>query len=201
MDKLPTLAKEGDPLVAADGEILEPDGHIDTEDLPAPRTPTPFKYYRPTTRKVLSDFRAPDTVLNVASVVFVYTVLGISDAEIGNATGLSSEDINKARETRAYSDLFEGVMTELISANSEYIEARIAAYAPMALNNVAHIAKHAQNHAVKLSASKDILDRSGHRPQDTQGRAQQGMNELHIVITKSKDAPDTDIEFKLNQGE
>lgn len=195
------LARPGDPLATIQGELLEPDddgdsGGLAASSLPLPSTPVPYSAYRPQTRRVMSDFREPKALLNACAVIFSYSVLGISDAEICEATGLDMEQIESVRSARAYSEMFQNVMRELINANSEYIEARIAAYSGMALNNVADIAASAKNKAVKLSASKDLLDRAGHRPQDQASKGSSGMNELHIVITKAKD-DDTVIEFGL----
>lgn len=191
------LAKPGDPLTHINGEVVMEDEDDDGAagvSLPLPSTPVPYKYYRPQTRRVLSDFRESPQLLNACAIIFSYSVLGIGDAEICESTGLSLDQIERVRSARAYSEMFENVMRELINANSEYIEARIAAYSGMALNNVAEIAATAKNKAVKLSASKDILDRAGHRPKDQAARGNSGMNELHIVVTKSSDSD----EFNLN---
>lgn len=193
------LAKSGDPLLAANGELIEAeddDGHFDTDHLPPPMTAVPFKAYRPISRRVLSELRTSDQALNVSLVVLGYTLLGLSDAELCQATKLTSEDIAKVRDSRAYADSFELIMRELINAQSEYIECRIAAYGGMALNNIAAIAATAKNKATRLAASRDLLDRGGHRPQDQASRQNSGMNELHIVITTPKDTVETQIAFK-----
>jgi len=75
----------------------------------------------------------------------------------------------------------------LINANSEYVECRISAYSGMALGNIADIAQKSKNTGYRLTASRDLLDRAGHRPQDNASRQNSGMNELHIVITDSKE--------------
>ena len=184
------LAKVGDPLVAANGDIFDEEfddeDDLNDADITQPSTPIPYKDYRPDSRSVSSDFRTSTEMLNAASVIFTYTMLGISDTEISSNLNIDPADIVKVRETRAYADVFERVMRELINANSEYIEARIASYSGMALNNIADIAKRSRNTGYRLNASKDLLDRAGHRPQDRNAGAS-GMNELHIVITDSKD--------------
>jgi hypothetical protein len=195
------LAKAGDPLVTPNGEVLEPEGEedwgADGLDLPAPMTPIAFKHYRPITRKVISDLRAPAQAINVSLVVLGYTLLGISDSEICEATGLDAQSVMRVREARTYSDAFELIMQELINANSEYIECRLAAYSGLALNNIAHIARKTKNTGYRLAASKDLLDRAGHRPQDQASRQNSGMNELHIVITTPKDNVDTKLDFHI----
>lgn len=192
MTKKKELAKVGDPLVAMNGDLIleESDGYddnlVDGEDIP-PSTPVPFSEYRPSERRVTKDLRATKDALNAAGVVFTYTLLGISDAEISENTGLSSDAIARVRADRAYSEVFEKVMHALINANAEYIEARISAHSGMALSTVYEVAKTSQNSATRLSAAKDLLDRGGHRPQD-RGVGASGLNELRIVITKADES-------------
>jgi len=184
------LAKAGDPLVAPNGDLLleEDDDDLGPSHLPLPSTSVPFKDYRTIQRRVLSDLRADVSMLNVASVVLSYTLQGISDTEIAEATKLQPEQITFIRESRIYSDMFENIMRELINANSEYIECRVSAYSGMALGNIADIASRTKNTGYRLAASKDLLDRAGHRPQDNASRQNTGMNELHIVISEPKDS-------------
>ena len=199
------LAKVGDPLIAPDGSLLteEDDGDLGPSHLPLPSTAVPFKDYRPIQKRVLSDLRADVNMLNVVSVVLSYTLQGISDTEIAIATGISPEQITFARASRTYSDMFENIMRELINANSEYIECRVSAYSGMALGNIADIATRTKNTGYRLAASKDLLDRAGHRPQDNASRQSNGMNELHIVITEPKDSEarmKIDLRFSANGG-
>jgi len=184
------LARVGDPLIAPNGDLLleEDDDDLGASHLPLPSTAVPFKDYRPINRRVLSDLRADVSLLNVVSVVLSYTLQGISDTEICEATGITPEQLIFARENRIYSDMFENIMRELINANSEYIECRVSAYSGMALGNIADIAAKTRNTGYRLAASKDLLDRAGHRPQDNASRQNTGMNELHIVITEPKDS-------------
>lgn len=196
-----SLPKPGDPLITEQGEVLAPEDseeetYYNDGSVPLPQTAVPFKFYRPVNKRVLSDLRAPNSAINVAVVVLSYTLLGISDAEICMATGLDGPEVAKVRDSRVYSECFGNIMQELINANAEYIECRLAAYSGMALSNVAGIAKTAKNQAVKLSANNSILDRAGFRPQDQAGRTQNGMNELHIVITTPNDVVTKDIKFK-----
>jgi hypothetical protein len=194
------LAKVGDPLVAPNGDVIEPeeDEDVSFNSLPPASTAVPFKAYRPIARRVLSDLRAPPQAINVALVVLGHTLLGISDSEICEATGLSAQDVNKVRDSRIYTESFSNIMQELINANSEYIECRLASYSGAALNNIAGIAMTAKSKTLKFHASKDLLDRAGHRPQDQAARTNQGMNELHIVITSPSDSVQTKIDFKSN---
>ena len=203
VDRTKALAKVGDPLVAPNGDVLveeDDDELIQPSSLLPPVTAVPFSDYRPITRRVLSELRAPPDMLNVTIVVLSYTLLGISDTEISDVTKLSGDQILHVRSSRIYADLFENIMRELINANSEYIECRISAYSGMALGNIAEIAARTRNTGYRLAASKDLLDRAGHRPQDNASRQNSGMNELHIVITEPNDADNIKLDLTIRGG-
>jgi hypothetical protein len=196
------LAKIGDPLIAPNGDVLveEDDDDLSPSHLLPPATAVPFKDYRPITRRVLTELRAPADMLNVTSVVLFYTLLGISDTEISDATKLTGEQIEHIRNSRTYADMFDNIMRELINANSEYIECRISAYSGMALGNIAEIAARTRNTGYRLAASKDLLDRAGHRPQDNASRQNSGMNELHIIITEPNDADNIKLDLTIRRN-
>ena len=196
------LARQGDPLVTVKGEVIpaEREGDdVSSPSVPLPSTAVAFKDYQPIVKRVISDLRSPPQAVNVAIVILGYTLLGISDGEVCSATNLTLEEVFKVRASRIYSEAFENIMRELINANSEFIECRVAAYSGMALGQVASIAAAGKRENNRLTASRDILDRAGHRPQDNAARQNSGMNELHIVITNSKD--DVTTEIKLNPRE
>lgn len=195
------LAKVNDPLVAPNGDILMPErdesyGYMNDSQEVEAQAPCEYKDYRPQVKRVTKDLRAPVDLVNAAAIVFSYTMLGISDTEICSNTGLRPEDLPRVRESTAYSEVFENIMRGLINANSEYIDARLAAHSGMALQNIAHIASTCPNTGHRLSASKDILDRSGHRPQDRHG-GDVGMNELRIVIEDRKEEQDVNINLNF----
>lgn len=192
------LARQGDPLVTAKGEVIpaEREGDdVSSPSVPLPSTSVAFKDYQAMAKRVISDFRVAPQALNVALVILGFTLCGVSDGEICSSTNLSLDDVFKVRQSRVYSEVFESIMRELINANSEFIECRIAAYSGMALGQVAQISAAGKKENNRLAASRDILDRAGHRPQDNAGRQNAGMNELHIVVTNSKDEVTTEIKF------
>src|SRR4249919_3867829 len=105
--RMKSLPKPGDPYLSSTGEVLEPEDpeeevYYNDGSVPAPTAAIPFKYYKPVTKRVMSDLRAPTHAVNVAAVVLSYTLLGISDAEICAATGLDGQEVMKVRDSRVY---------------------------------------------------------------------------------------------------
>lgn len=188
----PDLPRPGDPLVLADGTFIEPDKLNDEVD----EAPEPLRQVK----LVAADFRAqqkrtinelPDRpdVINAMAAVLMYTILGLTDREISTIVGISRAEVALARKHSAYEECFNAMVSELINANSEVLTSRLAAHAHIALNQVTKLSTKAKKEETRLSASKDILDRAGVRPQDVAARSLTQKNELRIVITKDGEAP------------
>lgn len=189
------LAKPGDPLVNQRGEQLteERDNAPSAVEI---KTITEPKDYKPAHRTVLKELPAPVKAMNLVAVIFMYTLYGIGDNELSEAIGISIDDIIKVRETRAYGETFDTMMKEFISANSEFMECRIAAYSGGALSKVASLSQNGKKEETQLAASRDILDRGGFRPQDQLSKSQSPMNELRITITNTSENIEADIELQ-----
>lgn len=178
------LPRKGDPLVLADGRIVLPDCEdgaapvISIKDVAAPSE------YRPLARRAFKDFAASPSSLRAISVMFVLTVLGISDREVVDELGLTQDKIDEIRSSPMYSEVFDAILNEFINVNSGLLQSRIQAYSHAALTKVAHLSANAVKEETTLAASKDLLDRAGARPADLAGKNASMSNELRITITK-----------------
>lgn len=181
---VPILAQPGDPLVLPDGQIIEPDEQYEDEDEVAARKmrrsldPASFRAQK---RRSAKEMPAPPSVMNAVAVVFTGTMLGLGDREMCEQLKITAEELEQVRSHSAYAEVFETVLGEFLSANAELLQSRLAAYSHSALTQVHTIAKSGKNETNRLNASRDILDRAGHRAQDNQKRGQSGVNELRIV--------------------
>lgn len=181
------LARPGDPYVLPDGSLLnevKDKDNVLTADLSAPtkiETPDP-ESFRPENSRVLKDISTALPIFNAAGAIFVYTMYGISDIEICDATKVTMEELRKIRAHRIYTEIFNAVLGEFVNSNSSLLQARIASMSHMALGRVAHLAQFSELDTVAFTASKDILDRSGARPEDLRKTNTQIMNELRIVV-------------------
>jgi hypothetical protein len=61
---------------------------------------------------------------------------------------------------------WRGEARKMLRALSDYVElavkTRIGSHVPMAVQSIAHLAKHASSEMVRLNAAKDLLSRSGY---------------------------------------
>jgi len=165
------LARPGDPLVTKHGLLIQPDlprSAKTFDNLPAPVGDPPKSNlsinptaFRSTKRRNIRDLPAPTNIINGCAAVFMYTILGVGDREIANTLGITTMQLDELREHSAYVECFQTIIDELISSNSDAIQARIASYATKAVDNIFNIAENTDEDSLKLRASQDIADRAG----------------------------------------
>lgn len=189
------LARAGDPLVLLDGRIIQdPKARQRRLDLIKPKT-TPASF-KPTRQISAKELPAPIGVMKAVGVVFTLTMLGLGDREIAESLGITTYEVDEIRAHSAYSEVFSGIQGEFISANSELLQSRIAAYGPLALDVMEEVLVNGENEGNRLRASIDILDRAGTRPQDNAKHAT-STNELRIVIVDNEKSVDVEINGRV----
>lgn len=195
------LPRPEDPFVTEDGQVIEPD----TDELPpdagekrmAKMGMAPdARMFRAVNKRVMRELSGNAGTMNGVSVVFGYTLLGISDVEICEVLDIAPSVLKGIREHKAYTELFDATFNEFVNTNSDLLASRIAAYAHNAVTRVGHLVDNAKKQEVQLSAAKDVLDRAGARPADLQKSNNMQMNELRIVISEG----DKEIKVDLNLG-
>lgn len=196
-----SLARPGDPLVAANGQVVEP------ENKPPPRGKAALlqpqlidpAQYRPSRRRALKELPAAPNVINGVGAVFMYTLLGVGDREIADTLRVAVQDVEDLRNHSAYGECFQIVHGEFINANSDLLTSRIAAYSQTALTTVGTLASDSKKEEVKLRASIDLLDRAGVRPKDQEGKAQATRNDLRIIVVDGNKSDNVEIDITGEQ--
>ena len=124
----------------------------------------------------------------------LYTMFGVGDREISTALNCSVNDIEEIRAHPAYGEYLELIGSEIISAESDNVTHRLAAYAHGALDTVAHVSRNGKLENNRLRASIDILDRGGFAPKAVAEKAVSLKNVLRIQVMDDKNNPrDMDI--------
>lgn len=190
VSKLAGLPKPGDPYVDSRGVEWIPDLR------PGEHTFTPLADispgdFRPVSRRSIVDLPTQEKAMRGVAVIYVYTMLGLTDQEISECVGATPQEIREFRQNKAYVETFEAIANELISTNAGLLKSRVAGYAHEAVEAVTDIMRRGKNEAVRLSAAKDVLDRSGVKHADEARNA--GMNELRIRIVSADDELDVDV--------
>lgn len=188
------LARPGDPLVLPDGEVLQPEGYEDQPD----RFRVKPKAFKATKRRSIKELNADPGTLNGVACVMMYTLLGVSEREIADAMKTDVKTVAQIKKHPSYPSCFELVAGEFVSANSELIQARLAAYSHKALDGVFEIATDGRKENNRLKANIDLLNRAGHSPKDQAAKA--GMNRQELRITVIEGETTIDVSHTLNGG-
>jgi hypothetical protein len=158
------LARVGDPFVAPDGSLIAPSYPEDYFPRIKEETKIQATTWRAKRRRNLNELPAQSNVMNAVGAVMMYTFFGVGDREIAQALKCTVEDVTEVRANAAYSEFLELIGTEIISAESENVTHRIAAYAHGALDTIAHVSRNGKVETNRLRASIDIMDRGGFNP-------------------------------------
>jgi hypothetical protein len=186
------LARPGDPYVAPDKSVIPPEPLSRTPAIDV-NTKIEPKDFKPSARRTLKDLPADVRMVNACSCIFMYTLMGIGDRQISEALKISITQVNQIREHSAYAECFNLVVGEFINANSDHIQARIAAYSHGALSQTASIAFAGEKENNKLKASLELLNMAGFSKKDVAGKGDALMNELRIIVVNDEGAVNVNV--------
>ena len=178
----PALARVGDPWVAHDGTIVMPEYPEDYFPRVKADTKIDPVAFRGKRRRNVTELPAPPNVLNVVGAIMLYTMYGVGDREIATALKCSVMDVEEIRAHAAYAEYLELMGGEIISAESDSLTHRLAAYAHGALDTIAHVSRHGKAEGNRLRASIDIMDRGGFAPKAVAEKQISLKNVLRIQV-------------------
>jgi hypothetical protein len=179
---VPVLARVGDPFVAPDGSLIAPSYPEDYFPRLKEETkinPTTFRAKR---RRNMNELPGQSNIMNAVGAVMMYTFFGVGDREIAQALKCTVQDIEEIRAHTAYAEYLDLLGSEIISAESENVTHRIAAYAHGALDTIAHVSRNGKVESNRLRASIDIMDRGGFNPKMVAERQVSLKNVLRIQV-------------------
>jgi len=173
------LAETFEPLQLKNGMSIDPkDGSVMGEDFDDPESDyeTPEEFIEvPTNQEAVRQITAvnktitdlPDIPKNMNSiaVVMCYTLFGLSDMNIGIATGLTLEQIANVKMSDTYASYNDEIVTSIVKQEQDNVRNLFAEHSKTAVKKVVKLIRH-KNPGIALAASKDVLDRAGHRPAD-----------------------------------
>lgn len=154
----------------ADGTRIDPTTGEVVRERPLPRfvqVPSNREAVAEVTRvrRKLADLPAPPKTMNLVSVVFCYTTMGLSDTDIAHAAGIGVAQI----VTLKNSEVYKAVSAEFIKGISENdltsVRDLIVMNARTSAQRLLDLAS-SENDIVALKANESILDRAGLRPAD-----------------------------------
>lgn len=193
-----SLAQPGDPYIDNKGNVVQP--KKTKQDVRPMRLATSTSVpvaaaYQSTARRSVKELFAEPKTQTVLNAVLLYSLLGLTPNEIAFILDTDVRDVHHIIDLPAYQETFEAMFREIISANSNSLQARISAYAANAVENVMDLASVENDDEsvpaiVKLKANQDILDRSGLSTDALFGKGSQedSSNTLQIQIVEAADS-------------
>lgn len=194
--KKSSLPETTEPLQLADGSVVMPDGKVvrpgkqeKTVEIPSH---TEARNIVVATRRRLIDLPALPQQLNAISVVLTYSLFGLDEVDIAQATGLSVDQIARIKMHEAYGKMQEEVCEAVLTSDAASIRSVIAAHSRSAVQRIVDIARDGDDNTA-LSAAKDLLDRAGHRPVDIVEHRVKMEGGLTIEVRKRDDTDRTPV--------
>ena len=191
------LAKAEEPLRLADGTLVYPDGRVERPKKDIVEVPSAHEAQKfvASARRHLADIPAPPKSANAISVILSYTLFGLQDDEIAVATNLSVSQIGQIKMLDAYQVMYDAVIRQIIDKDADDVRRVFVAGAKKAASKMVGFVD-SDDPAIAITASRDLLDRAGHRPVDVVDHRIRMDESLKIEIIHSdrtKEAPTIDI--------
>lgn len=178
----PVLARVGDPWVAPDGTIVAP--ILPSDFVPRVKEDTKIDAtkFRGKRRRNINELPAAPNMMNAIGALMMYSFYGVGDREIANALHCSTVELEEIRKSAAYTEYLDLIGSEIISADSDNITHRIAAYSHGALDTIANVSAHGKTETNRLRASIDLMDRGGYAPKAVAEKQVSLKNVLRIQV-------------------
>lgn len=177
------------PLVLADGTEINPtNGTVIRKDAPQfVVVPSPSEAQRivAQTRKTVADLPLPPAQLSAVGMVAFYTLFGLNDQDIAIALDgkLSIDQIENIKSLDAYIEFMTTAKENILNTQQDTVRELFQQHASNAAAKIINLAQ-SENDVLAFTASKDVLDRAGHRPADIVEHRHKMDDALHIVVTK-----------------
>jgi len=198
----PVLARVGDPWVSPDGTKVAP--ILPADFIPRVKEDTKINpvTFRGKRRRNMNELPAAVNMMNAIGALMLYSFFGVGDREAANALKCSVVELEEIRKSAAYAEYLELIGAEIITADSDNIAHRIAAYSHGALDTIASVSAHGKTETNRLRASMDLMDRGGYAPKSVAEKQVALKNVLRIqVLDDMGNGKDLNIELTSHIGE
>ncbi len=190
MAKLPDA---NEPLRLPDGTVVVPSVASTFTRVAVPSNSHAQRLVSNTHRK-LAELPALPKQLNSYAAILVYTASGLSDAEISVATKFTVEQITLLRAQPAYSQLEQFIIETVKQEAATEVKSILLNGEVKAATRVVALID-SEDDKVALAASKDLLDRGGHKAAEKLDIRADMLNTFRIeVVDKRGNVPTIDME-------
>lgn len=197
----PVLARVGDPWISPNGTKIAP--MMPSDFLPRVKEDTKIDAltFRGKRRRNMNELPAATNMMNAIGAVMLYSFFGVGDREIATALKCTVVELEEIRASAAYAEYLDLIGSEIITADSDNITHRIAAYSHGALDTIANVSAHGKTETNRLRASIDLMDRGGYGPKAVADKQVQLKNVLRIqVLDELGNGKDLNIQLSTEVG-
>jgi hypothetical protein len=191
MAKLPDA---NEPLLLADGTVIVPSVASTFTRTAIPSNSQAQRLVSNTHRKLV-ELPALPKQINSYAAILVYTASGLSDAEISVATKFTIAQITLLRSQPAYAQLEQFIIETVKQEAAGEVKSILLNGEVKAATKVVELIDSIDD-KVALAASKDLLDRGGHKAAEKLDIRADMMNTFRIeVVDKRNAVPTIDMEI------
>lgn len=183
-----------EPLVLADGTKIDPSTGKEIRDIQRfVEIPSAHKAQEivARARRSVAELPLPSSQMNAVSLCLMYTMWGLSDADIAIVCKLTIPQIKNIKKLDEYKKLQDDLRKSVLEVEATNVREFFEQRALGAAKKIVTIAEEEEG-ALGFKASQDILDRAGFRPADTVHHKHSMDEPLRIEYTTKKQASTED---------
>lgn len=183
------LAKPGDPYVTVKGEVRTAENEPENVK-PSVTMQTPIaRSMKIGSVRSVNELPCSDTSTQTAiNAIMMYHLMGLTQNEIAFLLKLDVVVVQNLMYGSEFQDTFEIVFNEMISVNSNSLQATIGKLAHSAINQIAELHVKSKNDMVRLKASQDLADRAGLDPEVLYEKKSNSNDEgFKVVVVEEND--------------
>lgn len=156
-------------ITLADGTVIDKTSGsvINTEPEVFVEVPSNTQIQRDivSAKKRLHDLPLPTQQMNTVSVILVYTLMGVDEADIATVLHVDEQVVRSIKMSDVYTKVKQEFIDGIISNDEDNVRSMFADASKIAAKRMVEMVN-SDSDAVAMAASKDVLDRAGHRPSD-----------------------------------
>jgi len=124
--------------------------------------------------------------MNIVSVILSYTLFGLSSTDIAIILDTTVEQVENIKISTVYEQFSSKIVETLVKTTQQDVRSIFSQHAHNAATKIVNLVD-SDNESISLAASKDLLDRDGHRPADVVEHKHSMEDSLEIIhITKDE---------------
>lgn len=148
------------------------------------------------TRRKLAELPSIPERMHPIAVVLSYKLFGLVDDEIALALNWPVEQVARIQQMREYADMHEAVVNSIMQGETANVRDLFTKYSRNAAVKMIDM-MNSEDEGVAIAATKDVLDRAGHRPADMiveqRSKMQADLVIKYVKEDRSADMPVIDI--------